>query len=288
MHFAVSTHLFHGERLAAAHLDAIAAHGFDTVEIFATRSHVDYHDPSAVDTLCRWLSARGLRAATVHAPIVDRFEQDRWGRAFSNASTREDVRAEALRETTLAFEAARRLGCHTAVVHLGVPDSQPIPRGDNDAGAVRRSLDSLVDLGAAAGLQLALEVMPNHLSTPQAIAERLESGDLREAGTCLDVGHAHLLGGAPEAAERLSGHIVATHIHDNPGNADTHLLPFEGTIDWPATLTALWKVGYDGGLVFEVADRGDAAGVLRRLVRVRARIQAILDDLAAPFDFGST
>ena len=34
--FGVSTHLFHGQRLAREHLLEIAAHGFDTVEVFAT------------------------------------------------------------------------------------------------------------------------------------------------------------------------------------------------------------------------------------------------------------
>jgi sugar phosphate isomerase/epimerase len=129
--------------------------------------------------------------------------------------------------------------------------------------------------------------MPNPLATPDAIARRLDAADWGNTGSCLDVGHAHLLGGAPEAAERLSGHIITTHVHDNAGRADDHLLPFDGTIDWPATLTALWKVGFDGPLVFEVADHGDAAGVLARLVGARRRLQAILDDLARPFEFQS-
>ena len=28
--------------------------------------------------------------------------------------------------------------------------------------------------------------------------------------------------------------VVTTHIHDNHGEKDEHLLPFEGTIDWDA------------------------------------------------------
>jgi sugar phosphate isomerase/epimerase len=287
MHFALSTHLFHHERLGPPQLDAIAAHGFRVVEIFATRSHFDYHDPSAIDAMAGWLSERTLRVETMHAPIFDRYTPDGWGRPFSNASTREDVRREAIRETTLAIEAARRLECRAIVVHLGVPDSQPVPAGDNDAAAVGRSLDEIGTVAASAKIAIALEVMGNRLSTPDAIAARLEGGEAPESGTCLDVGHAHLLGGAPEAIERLAGHVVTTHIHDNRGRSDDHLLPFEGTIDWGATIMAFGKVGYTGGLVFELANRGDATGILRRAVRVRERLQAILDDLAAPFEFGA-
>ena len=93
------------------------------------------------------------------------------------------------------------------------------------------------------------------------------------------------MGGVPEAAEALAGHVTTTHVHDNRGTSDDHLVPFAGTIDWPATLAAMWKIGFHERLVFEVADAGDAAGVLRRTVGARTRLQAILDDLSAPFEF---
>ena len=32
--------------------------------------------------------------------------------------------------------------------------------------------------------------------------------------------------------------VVTTHIHDNHGDKDEHLLPFEGTIDWDAAFAA--------------------------------------------------
>ena len=49
--FGVSTHLYHGQRLSRDHLLEIAAHGFETIEVFATRTHFDYHNPSAVADL---------------------------------------------------------------------------------------------------------------------------------------------------------------------------------------------------------------------------------------------
>ena len=45
--FGVSTHLFHEQRLTREHLVHVAAHGFEAVELFATRSHFDYHDDRA-------------------------------------------------------------------------------------------------------------------------------------------------------------------------------------------------------------------------------------------------
>jgi sugar phosphate isomerase/epimerase len=286
MRFGLSTHLFHDARLERAHLETIAEAGFSHVELFATRTHVDYTDRRRVLEIGAWLHDLDIAAVSMHAPICDRFVGGEWGRAYSNASGRQAVRQEAVDETLAALDAARHLGCHTLVLHLGLPHEQHVGSDDNDAAAARRSLETLAAAADAAGVKLAIELIPNDLSTADALVA-LFSGDIElgSAGICLDVGHAHLLGGAAEAAETLSGHIITTHLHDNNGRADSHLVPGAGTIDWPATFAALGKVGYAGPLIFEVAGHGDAAGVLRRTVGARTRLQAILDDLAQPLDF---
>lgn len=284
--FGLSTHLFHGERLGPAHLDAVAAHGFDLVEIFATKTHFDYRDPARVRELRQWLRAAGLEAGTMHAPISEGIEGGVWGRPYSNASTDSPRRQEAIAETRVALDAARELGCHAIVVHLGVPRGQTVPAGDNDGSAVRRSVETLAEAATASGVRLALEVIPNALSTPDALVDLLDGDlDLGAAGVCLDFGHAHMLSSAPEATEVLAGHVITTHVHDNNGREDDHRVPFAGTIDWPAALMAMSKIGYAGRWIFEVADHGDAMGVLKRTVGARTRLQAILDDLAQPFVF---
>src|SRR5262245_43769007 len=101
MLFGLSTHLFHNERLTRAHLETLAAQGFSLVEIFATRSHLDYHDARAIDEVAGWLRGLGLEAFSLHAPICDRFKDGKWGRAFSNASTSSTERLEAINETSL-------------------------------------------------------------------------------------------------------------------------------------------------------------------------------------------
>jgi sugar phosphate isomerase/epimerase len=286
MQFALSTHLFHGERLARRHVETIAANGFDVIELFATRTHFDYADPAHVDAVGGWLAELGMRVGTIHAPICKSFVGGQWGPAFSNATADSARRQEAIDETTIAIRAARRLGCAAVVLHLGLPRGQTIPSGDNDRAAVRRSLEHLAEVADHAGTRLALEVIPNDLSTPTALLNWLDGElELHDTAICLDFGHAHLLGGAPEAVEALSGYVVTTHVHDNRGIEDDHLVPFAGTIDWATTLAALWKTGYRGPLVFEVADQGDAVGVLRRTGGARQRLQGILDELDAPIDF---
>jgi len=286
MRFGLSTHLFHGERLERRHLERIAAAGFTSVEVFATRSHVDYHDRGRVHEVRGWLGDLGLSADSMHGPICESFRDGEWGRAFSLASTDPERRQEALDELLAAIEAARVLGAGSLVVHLGLPAGQPVPPGDNDPRSLARSLEALVALASGTGVRLALEVIPNAMSTPDALAGLFDSSlGVADAGVCLDLGHAHLLGGVADAVETLGGAIITTHVHDNNGREDRHLVPGQGSIDWPVALAALWKVGYTDRLVFEVADRGDAEAVLARTVGARDRLQAILDDLRAPLAF---
>ena len=46
--FGVSTRLYRHQRLSREHLAEIAAHGFETVEVVADRTHVDFHNPAVV------------------------------------------------------------------------------------------------------------------------------------------------------------------------------------------------------------------------------------------------
>jgi sugar phosphate isomerase/epimerase len=255
--FGVSTQLYHGQRLRRDHLDEIAAHGFDTVELIATRTHLDYHDPRALDDLARWLDDTGLRLHAIHAPIAESVENGRWGSPLSNASSLPRVREHAVAEACAALELARRTPVSVLVVHMGLPDGPSLAAGENSRDAVRRSLQEIASVASALSVQMALENIPNAISTPDAIVAMIEDElGLPGVGACLDIGHAHLMGGVVDAIETLSGLLLTTHVHDNRGQRDEHLPPGEGTVAWPSVMMALQKVGYDGLLVMEVAANG--------------------------------
>jgi len=105
--FGVSTHLFHAERLQAGHLAAIAGSGFEAMELFATKTHFDYHDPAAVRTLAAWLRDAGLEMPSVHAPIVQSLVNDTWGRAYSTATRDAGAWQDMMAEMRAALEIAR-------------------------------------------------------------------------------------------------------------------------------------------------------------------------------------
>ena len=129
-------------------------------------------------------------------------------------------------------------------------------------------------MAAESGVRVAVEVIPNALSTPEALVQLIEDRlDGLDVGICLDYGHANLMGDLAEAIETVSGHLWTTHVHDNRGREDEHLVPFTGTIDWGIAMMETQKIGYDGVLMLEVADSGDPVDVLKRSAAARERLE---------------
>jgi sugar phosphate isomerase/epimerase len=288
--FGVSTHLYHGQRLSRDHLLEIAAHGFETIEVFATRTHFDYHNPSAVADLQQWMAEAGLTLHGIHAPVMNAYEGGRWIGPLSLASSDADARAQAVTETEHALHMARRIPVKVLVTHLGLPRTasqgsalrQGAEQAHDGRAAARRSIEELQRVAEPLGVQIAVEVIPNELSRAGSLVHFVEDDveglEGRPVGICLDVGHAHMDGDLVDAIETVSEHFVTTHVHDNRGRADDHLVPFEGTIDWPAALTAIQNVGYEGPLMFEIAAHGSAKETLARAQKARQRMERLLAD----------
>jgi sugar phosphate isomerase/epimerase len=276
--FGVSTHLYHEHKLDREHLVDIAAHGFECVEVFATRTHFDYHDGAAVRALAEWLDDTRLTLHSMHAPITASLTNGQWGDTFSTAISDEEARRKTMVEAEAALAVAQTIPFKYLVVHLGVPDAMKRVAGDNSRDAARRSIEALHDMAERAGVQVALEVIPNALSTPESLVAMIEN-DLEDmnVGICVDVGHAHMIGDVGDAIETCSGHIVSTHLHDNRGKSDDHLVPGVGSIDWPATLMEFQKVGYDGVWMFEVANAVSPKAVLEKTEKARKRFESLLD-----------
>lgn len=275
MRFGISTHLYHDTRLAREHLVELKESGFEAIELFATRSHFDYHDVGAIETLATWLDEVGLTLHSVHAPINESFIDGRWGTAYSIAASAEHDRRQAVHETRLAIGIAHLIPFEVLVVHGGSPQRYAAP-GDNQRGAMVRSLDEIVGAATEVGVRTAVEVIPNALSETDALVRLLEDElDLPGTGICLDFGHALLLGDPVEAVETASGFLISTHVHDNDGRDDRHYVPFDGIIDWEAALMAMQKIGYDRAWIFEVANLSTPGDVLAKTRRARDRFESL-------------
>ena len=81
------------------------------------------------------------------------------------------------------------------------------------------------------------------------IIRKLENG---KYGICLDTGHANILKlDIPNFIKMAGPDLIATHIADNNGSDDEHLLPGFGNIEWEEVIPAFKKY-YQGYLNYEV------------------------------------
>jgi sugar phosphate isomerase/epimerase len=275
MQFGVSTHLFHDQRLSRTHLAHIAAHGFEAVEVFATRSHFDYHDAAAIAQLGDWLKETGLALHGIHAPIVESMTAgDQWGAAISIGVSDNGKRQAAVREMDAALNIARQIPTGVFVVHLGTPTVQG---GENSRTAAFRSVEEICRLAEPIGVRVSLEVIPNAISDAASLVTMIER-DLEglRAGICLDFGHAFLMGDVPDTIETVAEHLTTTHVHDNHGKKDDHLVPFAGRINWDVALMTMQKVGYDGTYLMELARTADPEEILKKAQAARGRFEKLL------------
>lgn len=277
MRFGISTHLYHDQRLGRDHLAQVAGYGFEALELFATRTHFDYHDPSAIASLGQWLKETGLRLNSIHAPITDSLKDGQWGTVLSNATSDTAKRQAAIRETEAVLQVAKQIPFDVLVVHLGSPSAKT-EAGDNSRSAAARSAEEICRMAEPLGVRVAFEVIPNELSEPARLVDLIERDlDAKHAGICLDFGHANLLGDVADAVEQVAEHLIATHVHDNHGRDDEHLVPYLGSINWNTALVSMLKVGYDGTYMLEVANKSTTAAVLEEARRARQRIERALE-----------
>src|SRR5262249_7392511 len=252
-------------------------YGFESVELFATRTHFDYHSQTAVADLQQWLADAGLTLHGIHAPVNESFIGGRWGKPLTLASIDPDERAHAVAEAERALHVARRIPAAVLVAHLGVPRSQSSAPQDNNREAARRSIEELQRLAAPLDVRIAVEVIPNELSRTGSLVyfveEELEAPGV---GICLDFGHAHLEGDLLDAIQTASGHLITTLVYANRGCSDAHLLRFVGTVAAAAARTVMQKIGYDQSLLFEAAAHGSTKDPLTRARKARERLERML------------
>jgi len=272
MDFALSSHLFVSERLNSHVLDQVLAAGIRQIEIFAARQHLDYYDQNQVRDVAQWFTDHGVALHSVHAPL---YSDTDWGRlgglAVSLAYLERRLRIDSMDEVKRVIEIAERLPFRYLVVHLGLPGEEYDMRKFD---AAFTSLEHLNIFAKDRGAQILVENIPNDLSTPERLLEFIQYTRLK-LNVCFDTGHAHMGAGVRPAFQALKEHIRSTHVHDNNGAKDEHLMPFEGGIDWTQTIRDFRAVDGQFPTLFELRDYGSDSSGLARLREVMDKMEAI-------------
>ena len=273
----LSTHLFAAQKLTIGRLESIISSGFERVEIFAVKPHLDYQNKSIVSGLASWFADHSPLLHSIHTPFCMDYQarQRVW---LSIAELEKLKRERAVDEIRRALELAEKVSFPFAIVHMGTPDD---PYTFKHLDAVYYSLETLIPFARDRGVTLALENIPNQLSLLERILRFLEETRLTGIGVCFDSGHSNLLANPCEEIETAKGWVVTTHLHDNGGRKDEHLLPFEGSIEWPKVLKSFDKIHYQGCLLLELNSRdADPLQLLKSAIQTFDRFEECQEELA--------
>ena len=239
MQFGISTQIYRGQPVTVDLLESIRKAGYNRLELFCNRPHLDFHNRSLLRAIGRWFQENALPAPWLHLPFVENVgpTQRIW---ISVLEPEQRYREAALDEIKRSLELSDYVPLDYVVMHLGNPKEKFTPVSFEYAYA------AIAQIRSFAGVEILLENIPNEISTLERIEEFKRLSEVPEIGICYDTGHGHIQG-----VDAAFENIRSTHVHDNNGEKDEHLWPFEGTLDWPALVEKLVLANYKGPLMFE-------------------------------------
>ena len=170
--FGVSTRLYQRHRLGRDHLLEIAAHGFEAVELIASRAHLDFQNPAAVADLQQWLGEAGLELSSVQVPVD------------------EDPEAAVL--------IARRIPVPLLVMQATTPRD------------TAKAIDRLA--GVAAPLDVKLAIDSTSMTPIGSLVHFVESGVDVPVGICLEFAAAAVGGRLIDTLEEVAEHLALARL----------------------------------------------------------------------------
>jgi sugar phosphate isomerase/epimerase len=256
----LSTYLFVAKKLTRELLAQIHGAGFQSVEIFATRSHFDYATKEEVRAVAQALADNRLQLSSLHAPTSRDVNVNREGGSPLSVTEVERVRRiEAMDELKRVIDVAEDLPFPRLILHMG---GSRETADERKRDAAFSSLEHLVLHAKHAGVTICIENTTSEMGAPAYLRSFVDQTRLTGLRFNFDTGHAHLAD-APEEAripksfDPLKELVASAHIHDNHGEKDEHLPPYDGIIAWPAALTLLKSApsGPDLPLTLELKEK---------------------------------
>jgi sugar phosphate isomerase/epimerase len=238
----LSTYLFGSRKLTPELLGQISEAGFAGLEIFCTRSHFEYSAKSEVQAMASALEQHGLQLVSLHAPTSrDMSAMRESGTPLSICEVERVRRIEAMDELRRVIDVADDLPYARLILHMGGARETADPRKRDAAFS---SLEHLILHAHHAGVTICVENTMSEMGDPGYLRDFVDETRLSGLRFNFDIGHANL-SDFPEE-ERLKKSFAplrdltsSLHLHDNRGDKDEHLPPYDGTIDWPAAIKIL-------------------------------------------------
>jgi len=259
----LSTYRYVNQPLLSELLASISSASVQAIEVFCGSEHFGYASPQTVREFRSGLDEYGLKLQSLHAPTERGSGIGRSSGVPISISDPERIRrVDAVDEVKRAVEVAEAVPFRYLIQHMAAT-RQPIDPRTLDAAF--SSLEHLVLFAKQRGVTIAIENTPHEFGSPESLAQFVKQTRLVDLRFCFDIGHAHIGGGVAAGLEFMRERIVTVHLHDNHGEKDEHLLPFDGTIDWNAALSTLANAREAPVFVLELKERSPGAPSLDQI-----------------------
>jgi sugar phosphate isomerase/epimerase len=271
----LSTYLFVSRKLTPELLGQISDAKFQGVEIFCTRSHFEYATKAEVQAMAGALEAHRLKLVSLHGPTSrDLSAMRESGTPLSICEVERVRRIEAMDELKRVIDVADDLPYARLILHMGGSRETADPRKRDAAFS---TLEHLVLHAHHAGVTICVENTSSEMGDPSYLRAFVDETRLTGLRFNFDIGHANLAELPKE--ERLERNfsplrelVSSVHLHDNHGEKDEHLPPYDGTIEWPAAIKLLKTAPQTSlPLVLELKEKTgpDAPGAAKQLAAAR-------------------
>ncbi len=215
--------------------------GFDG--IFVGQEAAKYEDK--VGELRAMADEEGLVIETIHSTIPGCY--DLW--IEGNAG--EDY--VAVLKTNI--DNCKNFGIPILVIHIQVKED-----ADNLADIGLRRLETVVAYAKEKGVKIAFE----NINDASLLFQVMEQFQDSHVGFCYDSGHEACHTPEVEYLPILGKRLFCTHLHDNDGMGDLHLLPFDGVLDFERICRQLKEVNYQGNITLELCYSRDYQGKMSK------------------------
>ena len=138
--------------------------------------------------------------------------------------------------------------CARLEIPILVVHCQPEYQTEPDMALGLKYLEPVVRYAEDAGVKIAFE----NIDHPQCLLQTMAHFPDKHVGFCYDSGHEACRGYGYEFLPLVGDRLICTHIHDNDGIDDQHLIPFDGKIDWQRVMRQLKDCHYEGPLTLEL------------------------------------
>ncbi|MCK5811293.1 MAG: sugar phosphate isomerase/epimerase [Clostridiales bacterium] len=214
-----------------------------------------------IDNLGNQAKKLGVIFNQSHIPFKSGVDY-RWGS--------EEEKAYFMEMTKRSIIATKRLGATNTVIH---PSTESIKtEGDIEASIElnHKFHSQTIELCLKNNINVNFENLPQYGpkrrfgSTHSDLIQLVKSYNDDRFGICWDFGHGNMnMYDQTIAIKAISPYLRMTHIHDNHGEGDEHLLPYQGTANWTKIMATLKEINYEGDFTLELITNSNFPNMLK-------------------------